>query len=277
MTADGDPGEVRSSKHLALDDLAQYERPRRIRVFTDRYDWMGPFIVALSSWYFLAQIVVAWMFNPGQTEYSFVSNTISDLGNTACYGASYHNVCSPRHALMNASFIALGAAMVVCSWLIYTEFDIPKRVRGQSRHATRESWAAKAGFLLMGIGGIGSVIVGSSPENVNSAAHITGAIMAIGGGDLAIVVLGVGLLVIPEGMRQYMVIAGSVAIVAAVSFGLKHHFGLGAGGMERIAQYPQTIWLIMLGLYISRNHYLRGITGRYFRFTTDPPWRHAGV
>ena len=35
---------------------------------------MGPVIVALSSWYFAAQVLVAWVFRP---QYSFVSNVIS--------------------------------------------------------------------------------------------------------------------------------------------------------------------------------------------------------
>jgi hypothetical protein len=60
----------------------QGDRPiRRIPFFADRYDWMGPAIVVLSSWYFAAQVLVAWVFRP---QYSFVSNAISDLGNTAC-------------------------------------------------------------------------------------------------------------------------------------------------------------------------------------------------
>ena len=60
----------------------QRTRPVRIRfLFFDRYDWLGPAIIVLSSWYFAAQVLVAWVFRP---QYSFVSNAISDLGNTAC-------------------------------------------------------------------------------------------------------------------------------------------------------------------------------------------------
>lgn len=52
---------------------------------------MGPAIVVLSSWYFAAQLLVAWVFRP---QYSFVSNAISDLGNTAC-PPPHSNICSP--------------------------------------------------------------------------------------------------------------------------------------------------------------------------------------
>lgn len=232
---------------------------------------MGPTIVVLSAWYLLAQVVVAWVFNPGHREYSFVGNTISDLGNTACgnYGGSW--VCSPRHVLMNASIIALGAAMLVCSVLIYTEFTVPAAARAGSWEARRQGWGAKFGFTSMALGGAGAVVVGAAPENVNGTAHILGAAGAIGGGGIAILVLGALLLSLPEGMRHYMLIAGSIAAVAAFSFAFKHHFGLGAGGMERLAQYPQSIWLIMLGLYTTRDHYVRGLTGRFLRFHTRAP------
>jgi hypothetical protein len=28
-------------------------------------------------------------------------------------------------------------------------------------------------------------------------------------------------------------------------------FGLGRGGMERLVSYPQTIWLVLFGVYMS--------------------------
>src|SRR5437867_1143373 len=94
----------------------QGDRPVRIRFFTNRYDWMGPVIVVLSSWYFAAQVLVAWVFRP---EYSFVSNVISDLGNTACPPPD-SNICSPRHFVMNVSIVLLGLAMIVGSVLIFS-------------------------------------------------------------------------------------------------------------------------------------------------------------
>jgi hypothetical protein len=46
------------STHL-IEPSADPSRPVRIRFFTDRYDWMGPAIIVLSSWYFAAQVLVA--------------------------------------------------------------------------------------------------------------------------------------------------------------------------------------------------------------------------
>jgi len=243
--------------------MSQWTRPVRwVKTFDARYDWMGPTIAILSAWYFLSQVVVAWVFNParGSTlrgpEYSFVTNTISDLGNTACHS----NVCSPRHTLMNVTLGILGLAMLIGSILIYREFTNRAFREGRSqREQSREEVAAKLGFACLAIGGIGAMLVGGFPENTIGVMHATGAGLAIGGGELGILVLGFALVSIPEGLRHFMIGASSVALVAAISFGFKHHFGLGAGGMERIAQYPESIWLITFGLYITRDHYAKGL------------------
>jgi hypothetical protein len=36
-----------------------------------------------------------------------------------------------------------------------------------------------------------------------------------------------------------------------VFFASSHYLGLGEGGMERIVAYPQTLWLIFFGTYLS--------------------------
>jgi hypothetical membrane protein len=232
----------------------------RMRTYTARYDWMGPVIAILSAWYFLAQVVVGWVFNPAQgaqhagPQYSFITNTISDLGNTACgpYGGS--RVCSPRYIVMDLSFALLGVAMAVGSLLIYREF-INSGLR-------RERLASHLGFILLSVAGLGAIFVGSFPENTNGDMHIAGAGMAIGAGNLGILILGLVLVSIPESLRHFMLWASSVSLVAAIAFAFKHHFGLGAGGMERVAAYPETVWLIMFGIYITRDHFLHGSTKR---------------
>ena len=215
---------------------------RGVYDFTVRYPWLGYVVWVASSLYFLAQITVAWVWKP---PYSAAHNTISDLGNTHCgqYGGGY--VCSPRHALMNAGFIYLGAVMVIGSLLIYQEFRERRQV---------ERRAALAGFSLMSIGGLGAILVGCFPENTFGAAHGIGAGLAIGGGNLGIFILG---LVLPlrEGMRTSMLLWAALSMTAAVLFALHRNFGIGPGAMERIAQYPESVWLIRFGIYISRNHY----------------------
>jgi hypothetical membrane protein len=230
----------------------QRTRPVRIRFFTDRYDWMGPVIVVLSFWYFAAQVLVAWVFRP---QYSFVSNVISDLGNTAC-----SNICSPRHVVMNVSIIIFGLAMIVGSVLIFSEFSFSDE--------RRERAAAIAGFACMFLGGLGAILVGARPENVNTAhLHTVGTAMVIGFGQLAILILGLVLRQIPDWLREFMLVTSLLVLLAGISIAGKHQFGIGAGALERLAQYPESVWLILFGFYISRDHYRNKVAPSGFKFS----------
>src|SRR3954469_20961189 len=79
----------------------------------------GAIVWVLAIQFFVAQLIVqlAW-----PTSFSLRTNYISDLGNTACGpypdGDRIMYVCSPWHALMNASFIALGVIILVGAALI---------------------------------------------------------------------------------------------------------------------------------------------------------------
>jgi hypothetical membrane protein len=200
----------------------------------------------LSALYFLVQIAVAWEFrgNPQHPMYNLVTNTISDLGNTSCgrYGSGI--VCSPRWILMDVWFVVLGIGMAVGSLLLYHEFcdrDTPQRR------------AAMFGFILMGLGGVGAAIVGLFPENVNGIMHETGAALGIGAGNLGIFVIG-AVVTLPEAMRRNMLLFSSTAVAALLLFAFHKPFGIGGGTMERVAAYPETLWMILFGLYVWRYH-----------------------
>lgn len=208
---------------------------------SDRYPWLGPLIFVSSALYFFAQIAVAWVFRPS---YNVIHNSISDLGNSRCgpYGGTL--VCSPRHVLMNVAFVFLGLVMVSGSTLLYHEF---------SERRAPERNAARVGFCCMAIGGVGTVLVGLFPENTSHVLHITGAALAIGVGNLGIFILG-AVLSLPESMRRYMLVFSTVSATALLLFAFHKDFGVGAGTMERIAAYPETVWLISFGLYVWRFH-----------------------
>jgi hypothetical membrane protein len=226
-----------------LEQMGQ-QLARRARTFTDRYPWVGPAIFMLSVLYLLAQLVVARAWSP---PYSFATNLISDLGNTACgrYHASY--VCSPRHALMNAAFIFLGVVMVTGSALLSQEFTI----RSKSNRT-----GAAGGFALVALGGFGAILVGSFPENTISALHVLGAGLSIGSGNVGILVLG-RTLPLPAGMRAPMYAASVLSLAALLLFAAHEYLGLGAGTMERLAAYPETLWMLCFGIYVSRSHAAR--------------------
>jgi hypothetical membrane protein len=143
---------------------------------------------------------------------------------------------------MNLGFVLLGACMACGSALLYFEF---------SDRNPRERRAAQIGFAMMGLAGVGAAVVGFFPENSIHVIHVAGAALAIGLGNVAIFVLG-AVLTLPESMRRSMLMFSSMALTALLLFAAHKYFGIGAGTMERLAAYPETIWLITFGLYIWR-------------------------
>jgi hypothetical membrane protein len=206
---------------------------------------MGPALVVLSSWYFVAQVVVSQSY---QGHYSLIANQISDLGNTRACPQPPPGSCSPQHDLMNASIILLGIAMLVGSMLILREFHWrPKE--------ERERTAARVGFPCLILAGIGAGLVGLVPENVNSHhLHTVGVALVIGFGQLAILILGLALHQMARWLRIFMLATTPVVVLAGIFIVSNHEFGVG-GLLERLAQYPESLWLILFGFYISRDHY----------------------
>lgn len=201
---------------------------------------MGPSLWMASVQYFIVMLVVAldWA-NP---TYSISKNTISDLGNTVCGVYSQRTVCSPLHGLMNASFILLGATMLSGSMLIYNEF--------------KKSPATMLGFTFMALAGVGTILVGLFPENTVSELHYGGALLPFLVGNIGILLLGFALQ-LHERMRIYSIVTAIVTLSALVFFTTKHYLGLGSGGMERLVSYPQTLWLIIFGIYMSRKRFTK--------------------
>ncbi len=223
----------------------------RLQSFRRRFPWVGPLVAFSSVLYFVAQIFVAWIWK--DPSYSLWTNTISDLGNTVCHGTKYANVCSTRHDYMNAAFIFVGAVMVLSAVLLYQEFND----RPADDYWDRRQVAKAAGFSLYAVGGIGAALVGFFPENVNPGWHVTGAALAIGVGNAGILLLAAGFEPeddLPARIRRYMVWWGCISLTALLMFKFHRHFGLGQGGLERIAAYPETIWLISFGYWVWRVH-----------------------
>ena len=254
----------------AVDDpmvLQPIIRPFRVKVFTDKFDWLGPAIVLLSSWYFAAQLLVAWAFKsqvaPGQ--YNFFTNAISDLGATGLYekGYPFH---SPRWFWMDLSIGLLGAAMVLGSLLIFTEFRFSDD--------TRERVAASIGFGLLSLSGLGAILVACVPENLSGSRwhlHGVGTALTIVGGQLGILIIGFVLRSIPDWLREFMMVTSLIVLLGGISyvFNSSDAFGFGSGALERIIQYPQSLWLILFGFYISREHWRNGVTGPSFKFSGE--------
>jgi hypothetical membrane protein len=212
---------------------------KRIETFTDRYPLIGPVIWVLSVQYFVIQIIAAESY---KTAYSLRFNTISDLGNSVCGIYSGKYVCSPLHNFMNASFIILGITMASGALFIYQEF--------------KKDTLTLIGFSCMALAGFGTLLVGLFPENTVSTLHILGASLPFLIGNIGLIILSIAL-VIPKLLRYYTLLSGAIALIALVFFYTQHYLGLGIGGIERFVAYPQTLWLIVFGLYMSGNHFMK--------------------
>ncbi len=213
----------------------------KIKVFNDRYRWLGPLIWFFSIEYFVIQLIVAMYWKSPHYNWGF--NTISDLGNTVCGIYNGRDVCSPLHYLMNISFILLGLLMASGALLIYQEF--------------REKYSTLIGFILMAIAGFGTIMVGLFPENSNNSLHSIGASLPFILGNLSLIILAISLYKVPSYLRVYTFLSGAIALLFLI-FYVTHNYGsLGIGGTERFLAYPQTVWLIFFAVYMMRSRLVK--------------------
>ncbi|MEU7825521.1 DUF998 domain-containing protein [Catellatospora sp. NPDC049133] len=194
--------------------------------------------------YFLVQPVVAAAWDPA---YSFADNTISDLGNAICTTSDESwrpgvFLCSPRHVLMNATFVLVGLCTAVGAL------------------TTRGWWPrhrlAGSGLALIAVSGVGAVLVGLAPGDVNMPLHLVGAGLQF---PAALSPLLLGLATPRERRREraFSLTMGVVGIVGCVLFASGLHLGLGVGGTERLGFDPLTVWTVVLGTVIWRGGSIR--------------------
>lgn len=173
--------------------------------------------------YFIVQVVVARSWPKG---YSWAQNLISDLGHTAN---------SPLHALMNGSFVVLGLVMAGGAVIF---------------GAANFGAGAGVGFGLLGLGGLGTVVVGLFPENTLRLVHIVGASLPFLLGNVGLLVLGATLREVPRWLQVYAGVSGAVALVALGLLLGGFYLGIGRGNMERVVSYPQNIWMIVFAAWV---------------------------
>lgn len=195
----------------------------------------GSILWILNIQYFIVQIVVAASYIG---YFSLAHNTISDLGNTVCgvFGDRY--VCSPLHTLMNVSFFSLGATQSLGAMLLYKSMDKNPR--------------SLVGLGGMVAAGLGTMVVGLYPENTIGFIHGAGAALPFVLGNIAMLLLATQLR-LPTWLKYYSYFSGLAGLTALVLFTTQTYLGIGLGGMERVVAYPQTIWMILVGIYCLRS------------------------
>ena len=102
------------------------------------------------------------------------------------------------------------------------------------------------------LSGIGKIIVGLVPENTHIGLHLLGA-LNVPLGSIAILLLS---LAIRRTSRALSTIGIVVAVVGlagsflstAGEFAASLYLGLGVGGAERLASYPGSPWMLLIGI-----------------------------
>ncbi|GHJ60955.1 hypothetical protein NOK12_34730 [Nocardioides sp. OK12] len=151
--------------------------------------------------------------------YSFVSDSVSRLGEVGC-SAAY---CSPRHELMNGSFIVFGVLLAVGALLL-------RRSLGP--------WVT--GLLV--ISGLSSAATGLAPLDQDATLHAIAATPLFVAQPVALIVLGARLRGVRPRMAGALLVAGVVTASAAAAFVLSGD-GSAAGALERLA-----LWPVLIGL-----------------------------
>jgi hypothetical membrane protein len=220
---------IQCAEGAGITKLQQLWPDTRTRVRLAGVCWLPTLI------YFVAQAVVqaAWT-----TPYSLLDNRVSDLGATACgyFGRTF--VCSPLHAVMNTAFVATGVLLLL--GLVLGLHTWPRR--------RLTMWGLAALFVAS----IGTILVGLSPENVNVAVHLVGA-LNIPCGNLAMILLGLAIKETCPRVAMASVVLGGIGFVGLLGGPLLIVLaGHGGGLAERVALYPLIIWAIVLGASFVR-------------------------
>lgn len=176
--------------------------------------------------------------NAWSQPYSWVINNISDLGHVTCSAFDGRDICSPLHMLFNVGFVLTGL-------LITTGVLLTTRCWGTRKTATTAR-------ILLGLAGVGYVIAGLNPADVNLDLHVVAALMILIAGNAALLVAG---FMSPDALlgrlRPISRFLGFIGLGAA----LLHLAGLtgwlGLGGMERVAAFPLLVWLLCAAVAIT--------------------------
>jgi hypothetical membrane protein len=164
--------------------------------------------------------------------YSYARNWISDLGAPAVGVFHGRMVSSPLHGVMNAAFVADGLLFLLGAILLAR----PARPDRTSFFLALAA-AHSAGMQLVGL------VPETIPAPVGSL-HLLGALLAIGGGNLAII-LGSRL----AGPRWIGLPLGLLGLTALLALGFPAALAAAGGGLvERLSVYPITAWELIAGV-----------------------------
>ena len=177
---------------------------------------LGAIAFLLRPTYVATEVVTAAATTGG---YSFVSDSVSKLGEVGCTAA----YCSPRHEVMNGSFMGYGVLLA-----------------GDALLLARPLGPWVTGLLV--VSGVSSYATGLAPLDQDATLHAIAATPLFVGQPLALLLLGWRVREERPRLSRALLATGVVTAVAAVGF-IASGDERAAGALERLA-----LWPVLLGL-----------------------------
>lgn len=177
---------------------------------------LGVIAFLLRPTYIATELVTAAATTGG---YSFVSDSVSKLGEVGCS----EDYCSPRHEVMNASFMGYGVLLAGGALLLAKPLG---------------PWVT--GLLV--VSGVSSYATGLAPLDQDPVLHTLAAAPLFVAQPLALLLLGHRLREERPGLAKALLATGVVTATAAVGFVLSGD-ERAAGALERLA-----LWPVLFGL-----------------------------
>ncbi|WP_322920544.1 DUF998 domain-containing protein [Nocardioides renjunii] len=181
---------------------------------------LGALLLLLRPTYIATEVVTAAATTGG---YSFVSDSVSRLGEVGCTAA----YCSPRHAVMNGSFMVYGVLLAGGALLLAGRLG---------------PWVT--GLLV--VSGVSSVATGLAPLDQDATLHTLAAAPLFVAQPAALLLLGARLRGTEPRLATGLQAAGVVTAAAAVGFVVAGE-GRAAGALERLALWPVLFGLVAVG------------------------------
>ena len=182
-----------------------------------------------SLYYTIAEAISAFSFNDVLIN-TYLSHTISELG--------IPNINSPLAFLMNSAFVIIGLTFLFGNFYKFKDFIIKNKT---------------VFYFLTLVAAIGVIIVAliHAGNPVTDGYHSLGAIMAILGGNILLIIISRSM----DKFESYQKITLVLGIIGLIAFWIMF-FNMGSLYMpvfERLSVYTLIIWSFISGVYLLRN------------------------
>lgn len=184
-------------------------------------------LIVGSLYYMVAELVSAYFFNDSLLN-TYIYHTISELG--------IPSQNSPLYFLMNSAFILIGLTLFFASYYYLKDYMVKNR-----RIFYALTFITSFGVIIVGL------VHGGNP--LTSGYHTLGAVMAILGGNILLVVISKS----TKRLDEYEKVTFILAIIGLIAFWMMF-FNLDNVYMpvlERLSVYTLIIWCFLTGLCIS--------------------------